>query len=387
MADHATLSASGAKRWLECPPSALLEKDFPDETSVYASEGTFAHSLAELHLNRAACKTIKPAAFKKKLSALQQAQYYSGELEEYVDKYVVLVTEHFNNYVASCGDALMLLEQKLDFSEWVPDGFGTGDVVIISDGMIEVIDLKYGKGVPVSAENNPQTRLYGLGAINAYDMLYDFDRVRMTIIQPRLDSISTEEMSVNELVSWAEEYVKPRADLAIAGGGEFEAGDHCRFCKARAACRARAEKNLVLARYDFADAPLLSNTEIADVLERAEELQKWTKDIQEYALDQAVNQGVRFPGRKLVEGRSNRVYTSGSEVIFELTKAGYDAATLYKPQELLGITAMEKKLGKKKFGELLSEVVVKPAGKPVLVPDSDKRPEINSIYSAIADFK
>ena len=235
---------------------------------------------------------------------------------------MVLVTEHFNNYVASCGDALMLLEQKLDFSEWVPDGFGTGDVVIISDGMIEVIDLKYGKGVPVSAENNPQTRLYGLGAINAYDMLYDFDRVRMTIIQPRLDSISTEEMSVNELVSWAEEYVKPRADLAIAGGGEFEAGDHCRFCKVRAACRARAEKNLVLARYDFADAPLLSNTEIADVLERAEELQKWTKDIQEYALDQAVNQGVRFPGASWLKVGVTECTQAAARLYSSLQKPG-----------------------------------------------------------------
>jgi len=268
----------------------------------------------------------------------------------------------------------------------VPDGFGTGDVVIISDGVLEVIDLKYGKGVPVSAEGNSQTRLYGLGAIATYMMLYDFLTVRMTIIQPRLDITSTEELRVDELMTWAQNELMPKAKLAYAGEGEFCAGDHCKFCKAKATCKARADYNLELAKYDFQDAFLLSKEDIAEVLARADQLKAWVTDIETYALEQARDHGERFPGWKLVEGRSNRKYTDEEQVAKTLTDAGYEEVKIYKPQELLGITAMEKVLGKKQFGELLSDLVVKPAGKPVLVPESDTRPEINSLQSAINDF-
>jgi len=383
---HALLSASGSARWMACTPSAQLEQQFPEQTSVYAEEGTFAHALAELKLRRAIANTIKPSEFKKRLAEMQKHPLYSPAMEEYIDQYVAQVSEIFMAAKKECKDTLVLLEQRLDFSEYVPDGFGTGDVVIISDGVLEVIDLKYGKGVPVSAEGNSQTRLYGLGAIATYLMLYDFLTVRMTIIQPRLDITSTEELRVDELMTWAQNELMPKAKLAYAGEGEFCAGDHCKFCKAKATCKARADYNLELAKYDFQDAFLLSKEDIAEVLARADQLKAWVTDIETYALEQARDHGERFPGWKLVEGRSNRKYTDEEVVAKTLTGAGYEKDKIYKPQELLGITAMEKVLGKKQFGELLSDLVVKPAGKPVLVPESDTRPEINSLQSAINDF-
>ena len=385
---HATLSASGAKRWMSCPPSARLEQQFPNETSEYAKEGSHAHAIADLRLGRQIANSIKPSAFKKKLAELQTNPMYSAEMGDYVDDYVSQVSEIYMAAKTKYPSTLALLEQKLDYSKWVPKGFGTGDVVIVSDGAIEVIDLKYGKGVPVSAENNPQMRLYGLGAIDTYEMLYDFSVVRMTIIQPRLDSISTEEMTVQELLAWAENEVVPKAKQAFAGEGEFCAGDHCQFCRARYTCRARAEENLKLAQYEFKQPHLLDHTEIAEILGKIAELQKWTKDVDDYALDQAVNHGVKFPGWKLVEGRSNRKIpddniTAAADV---LVANNYPDADIHKPKELLGITALEKLVGKKKFGELLSDLIIKPAGKPTLAPESDKRPEISSVASAEDDF-
>lgn len=383
---HAILSASGAYRWMNCTPSARLEQQFPNNTSTYAEEGTFAHALAELKLSRQIANSLRPSVFKKRLAEMQKHPLYSTGLEDYVDQYVALVGERFMAAKNACADTLVLLEQRLDFSQWVPGGFGTGDVVLISDQVIEVIDLKYGKGVPVSADNNPQTRLYGLGALNTFSSLYDFDRVRMTIIQPRLDSISTEEMLFDDLVSWAHHVLAPKAELAHTGEGEFCAGDHCKFCRAKATCRARAEANLALARYEFAEPSLLSNEEVAEILAQADQLKAWVTDLQGYALDQAENHGVTFAGWKLVEGRSVRKYADIDAVAAALLGAGYLEEQIYE-KSLYGITAMEKALGKKEFGVLLSDLVIKPGGKPVLVPQTDKRPEINSVQSAINDFK
>lgn len=383
---HALLSASGSHRWMSCTPSARLELCFEEQTSTFAEEGTFAHSLAELKLSRAVANLIRPSVLKKRLAEMQKHPLYSTGLEDYVDQYAAQVGELYIETKKKCSDTLVLLEQKLDFSLWVPEGFGTGDVVIISDEAIEVIDLKYGKGVPVSAVDNPQTRLYGLGALNTFETLYDFSKVRMTIIQPRLNSISTEELTVEQLIRWAEEELVPKATLAFAGEGEFCAGDHCKFCKAKANCRARAEANLELAKYDFQEPFLLSNDEIADILARADQLKAWASDIQGFALDQAENHGVKFPGWKLVEGRSNRKYSDANAVAAALLTAGYDETVIYE-KSLYGITAMEKAIGKKEFGTLLSDLVIKPAGKPVLVSQEDKRPEINSLQSAKDDFK
>ncbi|MGD9678403.1 MAG: DUF2800 domain-containing protein [Vulcanibacillus sp.] len=382
---HAILSASGSKRWLTCTPSAQLEQEFPEQKSEYAEEGTFAHDLAALHLSRQLGQLTK-RSFETQHKSVITHKYYSQEMSEHIENYVDIVLERVNKARVITKDTIVLIEQKLDFSAWVPDGFGTGDVVIISDGAIEIIDLKYGKGVPVSAEDNTQMSLYALGAISQYGILYDIDIVRMTIVQPRLDNVSTEEISANKLLEWGNEYVRPRATMAIMGEGEFISGEHCQFCRVRFTCRARAEFNLELAKYDFKKSTL-SIEEIADILARAEELQKWASEVQTFALDQAENHGVKYPGWKLVEGKANRKYTDENEVAQALISEGLEEEKIYKPKEILGITAMEKVLGKKQFSKLLGHLVIRPQGKITLAPDSDKRPEINSVASAREDFK
>jgi len=383
---HAILSASGSERWLACPPSARLEQEFESTTSQYAEEGRFAHSLAELHLGQFLGKCTSQTK-DKLLTEMQKNDFYSQEMEDYIQVYVDLAIEKINAARAKSEDAIIFLEQRLDFSPWVPEGFGTGDLVLVADGVVEVVDLKYGKGVPVSAVGNTQMRMYGLGAYQMLDMLYDIQTVRTTIVQPRLDNISTEELSAKELLEWGSETLKPIAELAWEGKGNYSAGDHCRFCRAKATCRARAEANLELAKYDFQDPPLLEDDEIAEILNKVDDLCRWTSDIQTYALEQARDHDKKWPGWKLVEGRSNRKYTDIDAVAETLKIAGYKDKDIFE-KVILGITKMEKLLGKKKFVELLEKtnLVVKPPGRPALVPESDKRPEINSIASAKEDF-
>ncbi|MCO7125090.1 DUF2800 domain-containing protein [Sporolactobacillus shoreicorticis] len=383
--DHANLSASGSSRWLHCPPSAKLELQYPDDgvASVFAQEGTLAHELAELHLLYEIGKLTK-SVFTRRLNKYKKNELFAEEMLDYVDVYVTTVMERLSGAKAEAGDAFLMIEQRLDFSPWVPGGFGTGDALVLSDKAIEVVDLKYGKGVPVSAIGNTQMRLYALGAMNGFGALYEPDHVRMTIVQPRLDSISTDQLTVDELEAWAMKTVKPTADQAAAGEGEFLAGDWCRFCRARAVCRARADKNLELAKLDFADPPTLAPEEIGDVLTKADELRKWAEDVENYALVNAQN-GTKFPGWKLVEGRSNRKYTDEDQVAEKLRKEKYTDEQIFQ-KKLLAITKMQKLLGKKRFDELLSGLVVKPAGKPTLARESDKRPEIGSTASAVSDF-
>ncbi len=384
---HAKLSASGAKRWMTCPPSVRLEEDFEDRTSEAAEEGTAAHELSELYLQRH-FEQITKRQFTIRYNKFQKENdWFSESMDEYVKVYVDTVIERANEAYAQSPDALVLLEERLDFSKWVPEGFGTGDVVIVADGLIEVIDLKYGKGVPVSAEGNPQMRLYALGAINGYELLYETEQVNMTIVQPRLDSISTDSLQAEDLLEWAETEVRPAADLAANGEGDFCPTDEaCRFCKAKAVCSARADKNLEMAKYEFAKPDTLSHEDIGKVLMEAEELKRWATDVQTYALVQAENHGTKFPGWKLVEGRSNRKYSDEEAVEEVLLNSGYNKDTIYEPMKIFGITKLEKSIGKKAFGDLLSGLVIKPAGKPALVHESDKRPELNSTDSAIEDF-
>ncbi|MEI1258346.1 DUF2800 domain-containing protein [Blautia sp. JLR.GB0024] len=380
---HAKLSASGASRWMACPPSANLEEQFPDKNTEFVEEGTLAHSLAEqiLRYNNG---EITKKAFNTRLNKIKKDPLYNQEMQEYIEDYAQGVWEIFNEAKASCPDAQILFEQRLDFSDYVPDGFGTGDVVIIADDLVQVIDLKYGKGVGVSAVSNPQLRLYGLGAYLEHSMLYDIKRIKCTIIQPRLENVSTEEITVEELLAWAEKEVKPKALMAMAGEGDFCVGDHCRFCKAFAVCRAQKDYQMELAKYDFVDAELLEDSEIGEVLGKVDALVKWAEAVKAYAFDQAVNHGQHYDGWKLVEGRSNRKYTDEAQVAQKLTEAGYQE--IYKPQELQGITAMEKLMGKKKFAELLDGLVEKPGGKPVLVPETDKRPEYNKAEAIKEEF-
>ena len=383
MRAHALLSASGSERWLNCPPSARLEDEVKEDASEYAKEGTFAHALAELKLAHN-LDSITKSKYNTKLKKLKQDKFYSKELEDYVDIYVDFAIEKINEAKARTKDAVMLLEAKLDYSPWVPEGFGTGDLVLITDEVLEIVDFKFGRGNEVSATDNSQMRLYALGAINTFGMLYDIETVRMTIHQPRLDNISTDEISTDDLMYWATNTVMGAADKAFKGEGEFRCGEWCRFCRIKATCRARAQENLKLAKHDFKDPPLLTDDEIAEVMFAADELQSWVKDVQAYALDQAVNHGKDWPGFKLIEGRSYRRYSDEAEAAQILKAAGYSEEQIYS-KNLLGITAMEKLLGKKRFNEILETVVIKPPGKPKLAPESDKRPAIKS--TAEIDFK
>lgn len=381
---HAVLSASGAHRWLVCTPSARLEQQYPETTSEYAEEGTLAHELAETILRRCLEETTQEE-FDRAIQQLGADHRYSTEMLHHVQDYVDIVMERINEARARSTDALVLVEQRVNFDEWVPGGFGTADLLTISDGVLEVCDLKYGQGVPVRADGNPQIRLYALGALHAFAPLYDIERVRMTIVQPRLNSVTTDEMTAAELLDWAETVVRPAAERAAAGEGDPVPGEHCRFCRVRATCRARAEHNLELAKYDFAPPELLTDDEIGQVLARAEELQRWAADVQEYALQQALAGNVP-PGWKLVEGRSNRRYTDEAAIQQVLLEVGYDPDDI-APRQLLGVSKLEKLLGRKRFEELVGQWVDKPPGKPTLVPESDKRPAINSLEAARRDFQ
>ncbi len=378
---HAILSASGASRWMACPPSARLEQNYENKTSPYAAEGTLAHELGEITLQKE-LGLISTRKFNSAVKKIKENELFTADMPDYVEIYVDTCMEKVAEAKAKTPDAVINLEQRLDFSQWVPEGFGTGDMVIIADGTIEIIDLKYGKGVPVSAVDNKQMRLYALGAIAEFSFLYDIEKVKMTIVQPRLDSISTDEIMADELLKWAEEVLKPTAQLAFKGEGEFCAGDHCGFCRAKAVCKARASKNMELAKYDFAVPSVLNSAEIAEILEKADELSKWAKDIQEYALDKAL-EGEEFPGYKVVEGRSNRKWSDESKVGEILLGQGFLENIIYT-KKLTGITNMENAIGKKEVTRLLGDYIIKPQGKPTLAPLTDKRPEFNS---AVEDFK
>lgn len=373
---HALLSASSSHRWLNCPPSARLCEGYEDKGSEYAQEGTDAHSLCEYKLKLAlGMETTDPT---------ENLSFYSEEMEQCACDYAGYVLELVEEAKKICKDPVVLIEQRLDFSRFVAEGFGTGDCVIIADGTLYIVDYKHGKGVEVSAVENPQMMLYALGALELFDGIYDIDTVRMTIFQPRRENVSVCVMAKDDLLQWAYNDLMAKAKLAYEGSGEFSCGDWCRFCKAKAACRKRAEYNLELAKYDFAMPDTLEDAEIAAILEKADELAAWAADVKEFALQQALN-GVRYAGFKVVEGRSNRKYTDEDAVADTVKKAGYDP---YEPK-LLGITAMEKLLGKKQFAKLLSGLVEKPQGKPALVPESDKRQEMNidKAASAAEDFK
>jgi hypothetical protein len=376
MAAHAILSASGASRWMVCPPSARLEQNYPNKSSEFAKEGTLAHELGELGLQKN-LELIGTRKYNSEVKKIQSNELFTADMPDYVAIYVNTCMEKVAEAKAKTPDAIFSIEQRLNFSEWVPEGFGTGDFVIIADGTMEICDLKYGKGVPVSAIGNKQMRLYALGAIAEFSFLYDIEKVKMTIIQPRLDSISTDEVTAEDLLKWAEEELKPTAALAFKGEGEFCAGEHCGFCRAKAVCKARADKNMELAKYEFRTTTTLSDTDIADILSKADELAKWAKDVHEYALEQAV-QGVEYPGYKVVEGRSNRKYTDTDAITEILRNNGFNDPIIFKPTELLTLTNMEKVVGKTKLTQLVGDYIIKPQGKPTLVSEDDKRPVFNS---------
>ena len=355
---HAVLSASSSSRWLACPPSAQLCAALPDTVTDYAREGTCAHELAEYKVQRL---LGNPAS-----NPTENLDFYDTEMEDCTDSYAQYIAEQ----LSTLQEPMVLVEQRLDFSRYVPDGFGTGDCVIVAENVLTVIDFKYGKGVAVSADHNSQMMLYALGALELFDALYDIAEVRMVIFQPRIQNLSECTLPLSELLHWAETELKPKAALAARGEGAFSAGEHCRFCKGKATCRKRAEYNLQLAKYDFAMPDKLTDTEIETILATADQLTAWVADVKEYALRQALS-GKQWHGYKVVAGKSNRKYTNPAAVAAAVQAYGKNP---YKEPELLGVTAMEQLLGRTQFEALLGSLTEKPQGKPTLVPYSDKRP-------------
>ncbi len=368
MAKHAYLSASASERWLKCPPSAKLCAQEKDRDSPYAQQGTDAHELCQYLVEKALgrqCRDPTP-----------EQTWYDAEMQEAAEGYRDFVMEHVEKAKELCPDPLVCVEQILDFSKWVEHGFGTGDCVIVADDLLHIIDFKYGVGVLVEATDNPQLKCYALGAVDTFGDLYGIKRIRLSIYQPRRENMDTFELSRDDLLKWADEVLAPTAKLAYEGGGEFSAGQHCQFCRVKATCRKRSEYAMELAKFEFAEAPLLDTEEIAAILPKIDSLVAWAEDVKNFALTQALA-GTRYPGFKLVEGRSNRRYTDEVAVARTVSEAGYDP---YE-KKLLNITAMTKQLGKKRFEELLGGLVVKPQGKPVLAPVTDKRPEFNTSFT------
>lgn len=377
MSKHSFLPPSSAHRWMACPPSAKLNAAEPDQSSTYAQQGTCAHELCAYLVEKELGRDVKDPT--------EDLDYYDQEMQQCAEGYAAFVMEELAKAKESCPDPEVLIEQKVDFSCWVKDGYGTADCIILSDGTAEIIDYKHGLGVLVSSESeeyggNPQLMCYCLGIITMFDGIYDIDTIRMAIYQPRRENVSIHEMSKADLLKWADEVLAPAALLAMEGEGEFKAGDHCQFCNVKATCRKRAEYNLEMAKYDFEMPDTLEEYEIDAILMKVDQLISWAADVKEYALDQALK-GTEYGHFKVVEGRSNRKYTDEDQVAKTVTDAGYDPYD----RSVKGITAMTKLLGKKRFDELLGPLTFKPQGKPTLVSKSDKRPAMKN--TAENDFK
>ena len=370
---HSVLGASAAERWIHCPPSARLTAGMQDEETSFAAEGTAAHALCEWKVRR---------ALKMRTGRRPTSDYWTDEMEECTDDYRDYVMDLVGAAKQTCKDPVTMIEQHLDFSCWVPDGYGTGDFLLVADGELNIVDFKYGRGVPVYADHNPQMMLYGLGALDLFDMLYDIRTVTMTIFQPRLQNVSVWSISADDLYKWAAEELRPKAEMASKGEGDYTPGSWCRFCKARNQCRARAESFLALARMEFRPPALLSDEEIAEVMRQAEELSRWASDVYAYATAAAIEDGRHFEGYKIVEGRSVRKFTNVTAVEMAAKEAGY--TDIYN-KTLITLTAFEKLMGKDTFQKILGPYVEKPKGKLTLVPVSDKRPEV-TITNAEDEF-
>lgn len=366
---HAYLSASSSDRWTHCPPSAKLNAAVQERASPYALEGTCAHSLCEY--------LVLTALGRECQDPTENLDVYNSEMQDTAESYRDFFMEQVSEAKMFCADPVVCVEKRVDFSKWVPEGFGTADGLIVTDGYLQVIDMKYGVGVLVDAAENTQLSCYALGGIDLYDGLYDIQKVRLTIFQPRREHYDTWDTTKDELLRWAEDTLVPAAKLAIKGEGEFVAGDHCRFCKVKETCRARADYYLEMASEAFKEPETLSTYEIAALLPKLPGFVSWADDLKEYALHEAIG-GTKFPGFKVVEGRSNRRYSDEEQAIAAVSKAGFDPFE----HKILGITAMTKLLGKKRFEEILGTLVIKPQGKPVLAPESDKRPEMHNIDEA-----
>lgn len=385
---HALLSASGSSRWINCTPSAKLEEKYGKQTtSVYAQEGTLAHEISELYIKHDILHSIDAEEFSHQLEMLMENELFNEEMLSVIPIYVDYCASEYKSAKSQNSEAIMEIEQKLDLTEYVPESFGTADCIIISDGTIEVIDLKYGKGVPVYADANRQLMLYGLGALRKFDVMYDIQNIKLTIVQPRINNISTWQISVKDLMHWAETELKPAAKLAFEGKGEIKAGSWCKFCSVKNQCKALAEQQLEIAKYEFKKPEFLSDDEISDILKRAHKFIEWINSIEEYAQTEAYNGNKVWPGFKVVEGISRRKWVDEEKVIDTIYSRFPELSDdQIFDTKLVSISQIEKLLGKKTVQEKLGDVIIKPQGKPTLVPDTDKRPSIG-IEDAINDFK
>jgi len=377
---HALLSPSAAHRWMNCTAAPRLEVNAPNKETTYAQEGTLAHAYCAYKL-----KTFFGLPTDGEIEEFKQldAEYHTGEMDEYTDTYYTIVMEKFNAARAKTKDAQLRIETKLDFSKYVPEAFGTADAMIIADGCLEIIDFKYGKGVRVSAEKNPQMMIYALGAYEAYSFEYNINRVRMTIIQPRIDNLSEYELTTDDLLKWAALKLTPKAKEAFDGNGKQLPGEWCQFCRVKCSCKALAMQCVDTAD-KFDDLKLVSKDDMQNiVLPRIATIKTWLAGIEEFALTQALA-GIEYVGYKIVEGRSNRKITDPDKVGGILDNNGFDESDYLKPAELRTITDLERLCGKKRFTALCSDYIDKPQGKPTLVPETDKRPAFNAVAD---DFK
>lgn len=381
-AQHALLSASGAHRWLHCTGSPLLEKDFPDSTSVYAQEGTLAHELCELKLMAYTGEITKRKLTSMK-NKLMKSELWQPEMDSTSEAYLDYIKDITMSYTVK---PVILTEKRVDFSRYVPEGFGTADCLILAGDTLHVVDYKHGKGVVVDADHNLQMMLYALGAMSELSLLYRFKFAHMTIVQPRVNNISEFTMTADELTEWGEMVVKPKAEAAISGNGTFEAGDWCRFCRAKQQCKTRYESNDSLYPQLSAqhDPRLITLAELGEYLKRGRDMAAWLEDMKEYALSESLA-GAEVPGWKAVEGRGSRAFTDTDEAVDTLIKNGIDESVLYE-RRVLTLAQMEKAVGKKAFGELVGDLVVKNPGKPTLVEESDKRPKITNQPTAADVF-
>ncbi|WP_296813838.1 DUF2800 domain-containing protein [uncultured Megasphaera sp.] len=380
---HAFLSASSAHRWLECTAAPKMEAKFPATKSTFAEEGTLAHSIAELKLRAYAVEPMSQSVVKEQMDMLRTNELYQPEMDGYTESYLDYVKEILLSYPTK---PYIVVEKRVSFSDYVPRGFGTADCLIMTPNEVHVIDLKYGKGVPVSPTNNPQMRLYALGALAAYQLLYNFERVHMHIVQPRLNAYGQETMTVKALTRWAEDVVIPKAKEADSDDGKFNPGEWCKFCRAKAQCKARAEKYaaMVETAHEKRDMTMITMPELGKYLEAAKLLKDWVEDIQEYGLSCGLK-GIHVPGWKVVEGRGSRAFTDADAAFETLIKSGIDESVLYERVPLT-LAKTEKAIGKTLFADLVGSYVEKRPGKPTLAPTSDKRPPMKLTQNAADVF-
>lgn len=381
---HATLSASSAAKWINNPPTLWIEEGMPNTTSTFAQEGTEAHRLAELTLKHEVGQ-LTDSEFSAAIKVFKQhAEFYNQSMQDFIDSHVSYVMEDYNRF----DDAEMMLEQKVSFSDWALGGFGTSDCVIIADDRLEIWDLKYGKGIRVDADHNFQLMLYALGCYAKYSLIYDFSQIRMTISQPRIDNLSQFDMSLDDLLEWGDKVVKPAADNALNGRGEWDFSKPAtwHFFKAEGFCKALAEENLKIRKYKFMEANTLNPEDIAEIIGMKDRITHWLDAVEYYAMTQVRDGKMELPGYKLVEGRSNRKLTDQDAVYEDLRSKGYRKSDLVQ-EKLIPLTKLDKLVRAEDYDTIISPKVIKPAGKPTLVPETDKRPAIGSTSSAQADFR